>query len=150
MVSNTLFEIFFVKYAPKNAVKKYVINNITTDLTTGESSLELLTDFRPDVTVFSSGSIGFRMANLDSMTIPKDAMDLDVVAFLDQFEEFDYLASINGLLSYTLKTGVKENDAFNVTMPANTTGVERSDSIVLKYYLNGEIYYYFITITQVG
>lgn len=128
----------------------YVINNITTDLTTGESSLELLTDFRPDVTVFASGSIGFRMANLDSMTIPKDAMDLDVVAFLDQFEEFDYLASINGLLSYTLKTGVKENDAFNVTMPANTTGVERSDSIVLKYYLNGEIYFYFITITQEG
>lgn len=130
--------------------QRYVINNITTDLTTGETNLELLTDFRPDVTVFASGSIGFRMANLDSMTIPKDAMDLDVVAFIDQFEEFDYLASINGLLSYTLKTGVTDNDAFNVTMPANTTGVERSDSIVLKYYLDGEIYFYFITITQEG
>jgi hypothetical protein len=130
--------------------QRYVINNITTDLTTGESSLELLTDFRPDVTVFSSGSIGFRMSNYQNLVVPKDAMDMDIVAFIDQFEQFDYLASTNGLLSYILKTGVTDNDAFNVTMPANTTGVDRYDNVVLKYYLNGEIYYYFIFITQVG
>jgi hypothetical protein len=129
---------------------RYVINNITTDITTGESNLELLTDFRPTVDTFIGSNIGFRMANIDSMVIPKDAFALNIVAFLDQFEQFDYLASPNGLLSYTLKTGVTDNDDFNVTMPANATGVQRTDAVALKYYLDGELYYYFINITQEG
>jgi hypothetical protein len=35
-------------------------------------------------------------------------------------------------------------------MPVNTTGVERTDAVALKYYLDGEVYYYFIYITQEG
>ncbi len=129
---------------------RYVINNITTDITTGESNLELLTDFRPNAGAFIQSNIGFRMANVDSLTAPKDALDLNIVAFIDQFDEFDFIASPNGLLSYTLKTGVTANDDFNVTMPANTTGVERTDAVALKYYLDGEEYYYYIFITQEG
>lgn len=129
---------------------RYVINNITTDITTGESNLELLTDFRPSVDTFIGSLIGYRMANVDSLIAPKDALDLNIVAYLDQFEQFDFIASPNGLLSYTLKTGVTDNDEFNVTMPANATGVERTDAVALKYYLDGEIYYYYIFITQEG
>jgi hypothetical protein len=129
---------------------RYVINNITTDITTGESNLELLTDFRPNAGSFIQSNIGYRMANIDSIVVPKDAFALNIVAFIDQFDEFDYLASPNGLLSYTLKTGVTANDDFNVTMPANTTGLERTDAVALKYYLGGEEYYYYIYITQEG
>jgi len=146
------FELSNIKMNDRIVIKdaRYVINNITSDLTTGESNLELITDFRPTVMQFAGGTIGFRMANVDSLLISKDALDTNLVAYLDQFEQFDYLASPNGLLSYTLKTGVTDNDEFNVTMPANTTGVERTDAVALKYYLDGELYYYFIYITQEG
>jgi len=146
------FELSNIKMNDRVVIKdqRYVINNITTDITTGESSIELLTDFRPSVASFAGGTIGFRMANVDSLQISKDALDTNIVAFLDQFEQFDYLASPNGLLSYTLKTGVTDNDEFNVTMPVNITGVERTDAVALKYYLDGEVYYYFIYITQEG
>jgi hypothetical protein len=146
------FEISNIAINDRIVIKdaRYVINNITTDITTGESNLELLTDFRPTVMQYAGGTIGFRMANVDSLVVPKDALDIDIVAFIDQFEQFDYLASPNGLLSYILKTGVTDNDEFNVTMPANATGVQRTDSVVLKYYLDGELYYYFINITQEG
>lgn len=146
------FELSNIKMNDRVVIKdqRYVINNITTDITTGESSLELLTDFRPSVLSFAGGTIGFRMANVDSLQVSKNALDTNIVAFLDQFEQFDYLASPNGLLSYTLKTGVTDNDEFNVTMPVNTTGVERTDAVALKYYLEGEVYYYFIYITQEG
>jgi hypothetical protein len=146
------FELSNIKMNDRVVIKdqRYVINNITTDITTGESSLELLTDFRPSVLSFAGGTIGFRMANVDSLQVSKNALDTNIVAFLDQFEQFDYLASPNGLLSYVLKTGVTDNDEFNVTMPVNTTGVERTDAVALKYYLDGEVYYYFIYITQEG
>ena len=133
--------------------KRYVINNVTTDLTTGECDFELMTDFRPTPyggLQFVGTTIGFRMSNIQNINITKDALDTDIVVFKGEYEQFDYLASINGLLTYTLKTGVTDNDAFNLTMSANTSGVERTDSVVIKYYLNGDIYYYFINITQAG
>lgn len=133
--------------------KRYVINNVTTDLTTGECDFELMTDFRQGINgqvSFVGTSIGFRMSNIESINIPKDALNIDIVAFIGEFEQFDYIASPNGLLTYVLKTGVTENEEFNLTMAANTTGVERSDSVVLKYYLDGEEYYYFINVIQEG
>lgn len=130
--------------------KKYVINNITTDLTTGECDIELMTDFRPSVGNFIGSQIGFRMSNIESINIPKDALTLDIVVYKGEFEQFDYVASPNGILSYTLKTGVTENESFTLTIPTNSSGVERNDSVVIKYYLNGEEYFYFINVIQAG
>ena len=130
--------------------KKYVINNITTDLTTGECDIELMTDFRPSVGNFIGSQIGFRMSNIESINIPKNALTLDIVVYKGEFEQFDYVASPNGILSYTLKTGVTENESFTLTIPTNSSGVERNDSVVIKYYLNGEEYFYFINVIQAG
>lgn len=130
--------------------KKYVINNITTDLTTGECDIELMTDFRPSVSSFIGNEIGFRMSNIDSINIPKNALTLDIVVYKGEFEQFDYVASPNGILSYDLKTGVTESESFSLTISANTSGIERTDSVVIKYYLDGEEYYYFINVTQAG
>jgi hypothetical protein len=133
--------------------KRYVINNVTTDLTTGECDFELMTDFRKGINgqiSFVGTGIGFRMSNIESINIPKDALNVDIVVFKGEFEQFDYVASPNGLLTYVLKTGVTETEEFNLTMPANTTGVERSDSVVIKYYLDGQEYYYFINVIQGG
>lgn len=133
--------------------KRYVINNVTTDLTTGECDFELMSDFRKGINgqiSFAGTSIGFRMSNIEVINIPKDALDVDIVVFKGEFEQFDYVASPNGLLSYTLKTGVTETEEFNLTMAANTTGVERTDSVIIKYYLDGEEYYYYINVIQQG
>lgn len=133
--------------------KRYVINNVTTDLTTGECDFELISDFRPNPyggLQFAGTTIGFRMSNIETISITKDALNTDIVVFKGEFEEFDYVASANGLLSYTLKTGVTETESFNLTMSANTTGVERTDSVVIKYYLNGEEFFYYIKVIQAG
>jgi hypothetical protein len=133
--------------------KRYVINNVTTDLTTGECDFELMTDFRKGINgqiSFVGTGIGFRMSNIEVINIPKDALNVDIVVFKGEFEQFDYVASPNGLLTYVLKTGVTETEEFNLTMPANTTGVERTDYVVIKYYLDGEEYYYYIIVNQGG
>lgn len=133
--------------------KRYVINNVTTDLTTGECDFELMTDFREGINgqiSFVGTGIGFRMSNIEVINIPKDALDVDIVVFKGEFEQFDYVASPNGLLTYVLKTGVTETEEFNLTMSANTTGVERTDYVVIKYYLDGEEYYYYIIVNQEG
>jgi hypothetical protein len=42
-----------------------------------------------------------------------------------------------GFLTYPLSSDNDTDIIFEVTIPANATAVERSDSLALQYYLNG-------------
>jgi hypothetical protein len=112
--------------------KRYLINTMTTDLTTGEVNLELINDFR-DVT---ENTTYLRYANIMVMQVDNTAQKVEFIIYRNNYDTFNVVAS-GGFLTYPLSSDNDTDIIFEVTIPANTSGVERSDSLALQYYLNG-------------
>ena len=127
--------------------KRYLINSFTTDLTTGEASFELLTDYRG---VNAINTVGYRFASMENIQTNKDALVFDLVIYLNDSDKFDIKASTS-FLSYTVTTNNTTDVTLTVTIPANGTGVDRNGAIGLDYYANGSIYKtQYIIVTQTG
>jgi hypothetical protein len=127
--------------------KRYLINSFTTDLTTGETDLELLTDYRG---VDAASTVGYRFSSMQNIQTDKEELIFDLELYLNDYDAFGVKASIDFLV-YT-SGGFNYNDTtLQVTVPENTTGLDRSTFITLEYYLNGlkdkEEY---IIVTQTG
>lgn len=114
--------------------KRYIINNMTTDLTTGEASLELLTDYRG---INAASSVGYRFASLSSVQVDKTEQTIEEVIYLNDYDSF----MLKGALSYLnyTTTGLDETSdlVLIVDIPENTSGVDRYDQIGIEYYTNG-------------
>jgi hypothetical protein len=111
--------------------KRYLINTMTTDLTTGEVDFELINDFRD-----LNGAVARQFSNLAGLEIDNTLHNIEFLIFRTDYDKFDVVAS-GGFLSYPLSADNEDDIVLKVTIPANTTGVERDDSIALQYYRNG-------------
>lgn len=111
--------------------KRYLINTMTTDLTTGEVDFELINDFR-DI----NGAVARRFSNLAGLELDNTLHNIEFLIFRTDYDTFDVVAS-GGFLSYPLSADNEDDIVLKVTIPANTTGVERDDSVALQYYKNG-------------
>jgi len=112
--------------------KRYLINTMTTDLTTGEVNLELINDFR-DIT---ENTTYLRYANIMVMQVDNTAQKVEFIIYRNNYDTFNVVAS-GGFLTYPLSSDNDVDIIIEVTIPANTSGIERSDSLALQYYLNG-------------
>ena len=113
--------------------KRYLINSFTTDLTTGETDLELLTDYRG---VNAASSVGYRIASMENIQTNNQALTFEVVIYLNDYETFD-VKSPAGFLTYTDSNNNKTDITLSVTVPANATGVDRYDLVILDYKIGG-------------
>ena len=113
--------------------KRYIINSFTTDLTTGETDLELLTDYRG---VNAASTVGYRFSSMQNIQTDKEALTFDLELYLNDYEKFGVKGSIDFLV-YTAGGFNYKDTTLTVTVPLNTTGVDRSTFITLEYYLNG-------------
>jgi hypothetical protein len=107
--------------------KKYIINQFTADLTTGEVDFELISDFRE---VTNSTAIGGKFALKQLFTIDNTAQDLEVTILKLNSEKYDveYLdTSYESLDNYT-------DGTFIVPIDANTTGDIAYKQIIVTYY----------------
>jgi hypothetical protein len=111
--------------------KRYLINTMTTDLTTGQVDFELINDFRD-----LNGAVARQFSNLAGLEIDNTLHNIEFLIFKTDYDTFDVVAS-GGFLSYPLSADNEDDIVLKVTIPANTTGVERDDSIALQYYRNG-------------
>ena len=111
--------------------KRYTINSMTTDLTSGEVNLELLNDFR-----VIDGSPLLRYSNMTALSVDNTAQVVQFLIYKINYDTFDTVTS-GGFLSYPIRIGNDTDIVLNVTIPANTSGIERDDSIALQYYKNG-------------
>jgi hypothetical protein len=111
--------------------KRYLINTMTTDLTTGEVDFELINDFRD-----LNGAVARQFSNLAGLEIDNTLHNIEFLIFRTDYDKFDVVTS-GGFLSYPLSADNEDDIVLKVTIPANTTGVERDDSIALQYYRNG-------------
>jgi hypothetical protein len=107
--------------------KRYTINKFTTDLTTGETTLELLTDYRA-----GNVPIGNRYASEDLYIVSAEAQELDIMVLMGGFE---FAATDNPLESWIDYDIVERTENFNLTISieANTTGEERIAYVVVEY-----------------
>jgi len=127
--------------------KRYLINSFTTDLTTGETDFELLTDYRG---VNAASTVGYRFADMETVQTDKAALIFEQEIYLNDYDSFSIKAPTS-FLSYTHTSDNKTDVLLTVTVPANSTGVDRTDVIILEYKLNGATAKTeYITVIQTG
>jgi hypothetical protein len=111
--------------------KRYTINSMTTDLTSGDVNLELLNDFR-----VIDGSPLLRYSDKTALSVDNTAQVVQFLIYKINYDTFDTVTS-GGFLTYPITADNDADIVLNVTIPANTSGIERDDSIALQYYKNG-------------
>jgi hypothetical protein len=113
--------------------KRYIINSFTTDLTTGETDLELLTDYRG---VDAASTVGYRFASMDIIQTDKEELTFDLEIYLNDYDSFNVKAS-TGYLIYSDPTNNTSDINLTVTVPENTTGLDRTELITIQYKIGG-------------
>jgi len=113
--------------------KRYIINNFTTDLTTGEVNLELITDYRG---VNAASTVGYRYANYSEIQTDKAPLNVDVIIYLNDYDSFGIKGAENYLI-YTVASDLKEDYVLNFDIPSNGGGLDRYDKIGIEYFKNG-------------
>lgn len=107
--------------------KKYIINTYTTDLTTGEVDLELISDFR-EVASTTTGSGRFALKQI--FNIDNTAQDLEITILKLNSESYDVINSDTGYSSI----GNQSDATFIVPISHNTTGDIAFKQIEIGYY----------------
>ncbi|CAB5223954.1 hypothetical protein UFOVP388_38 [uncultured Caudovirales phage] len=114
--------------------RRYIINSFTTDLTTGETNFDLVTDYRG---VNAVSTVGYRYANLPLAQIDAEIQTINFVIYLNDYDKFDIQPPVD-FLDYTPETDLDQDFNLEVFIDKNF-GAERTDSIVIDYYKNGTI-----------
>jgi hypothetical protein len=112
--------------------KRYTINTMTVDLTTKETTFELLSDFRQ----FTDANLGLRNTNIQNLVIDNTAQDIEVQVFLNQSDLWRSKAAAGFLLgTYTSGGNVYKDGLLNISIPANATAADRTDNILIEYFI---------------
>jgi len=113
--------------------KRYIINSFTTDLTSGEATFELITDYRG---FDSSSTIGYRFANIERVEVDNLSQKVDTSIFRNDYDTFKIVTG-GSFLIYPTSVDNKSDLDIQLTVPTNTTGLDRTDSMVIEYYNDG-------------
>ena len=106
--------------------KKYIINTFTTDLTTGEVDLELISDFRE----IAGSGVNDRFALQSTFNIDNTAQDLEITILKLNSESYDVTYAPT---SYSIMGKVNDS-SFIVPIDANGTGNPVLKQIEIGYY----------------
>lgn len=101
--------------------KKYTINKLVVELTSGEATLELLTDFRPTI---------LTVTNPDIIILDADSSDVEIFLSTAGRSEIDMKSSADAWIVYD-DTIVSNSDFnLNVFIDKNNSGVQRTGYII--------------------
>ena len=112
--------------------KRYLINTMNTDLTSGEVNLELINDFRD----ISQNTTYLRYSNIPFLQVDNTAQEVQFIIYRNNYDFFD-MKNPAGFLSYPITTNNDTDILVNVTIPANATAADRIDNVIMEYYKNG-------------
>lgn len=113
------------------ANKRYVINTMNINLSTGEVNLELLNDFRP-----IENENADRYTNLPILIVDNTEQIIDYIIYIGNYDSFDVKVPTDFLI-YTTSTDNTNDINLQVTIPENVLAIERFDSVVLEYFKDG-------------
>jgi hypothetical protein len=112
--------------------KRYLINTMNTDLTSGEVNLELINDFRD----ISQNTTYLRYSNIPQLIVDNTAQVVQYIIYRNNYDTFDVKLSTD-FLSYAITTDNDTDILLNVTIPANATAADRNDIVILEYFKGG-------------
>ena len=110
--------------------KRYTINTMTVDLITKETTFELLSDFRQ----FTDLNIGLRNSNITNLVLDNTEQEVELQIFLNDSDYWQAKTATGFLTGAYFKDKTYLDGILNVSVPENTTGVERSGNVVIEYY----------------
>jgi hypothetical protein len=115
--------------------KRYTINKLNADLTTGETTLELLTDYRD-----GEVAIGNRYSSEDIYFVSNQAQTFEIMLLATNGQVLETISIDSPFVFYDEIT-YSENTILEVTILENTTGIERSGvvRIAINEFQNIEI-----------
>lgn len=119
--------------------KKYIINNFTTNLTTGESDFELITDFRA-----VAGQVGSRFAIQENYRLTAVSQDIEVGLLIGNYDELT--ASYEGTPIFG--SVVTSDINVNITIPTNTTSDYLLTQLEVVYYKDSTTTTRYVNIIQ--
>jgi hypothetical protein len=108
--------------------KKYTINSMKCDLITGEVDMELLSDYR----TIGQVTIGNRYSFEDFYQVPAEESTFEMLVLMADSLGFASVLSEFDWITYSLEE-FNENGILNVNISENTTGVERTGYVSLRY-----------------
>jgi hypothetical protein len=113
--------------------KRYIINTMTPELTSGETSFELILD---NSAATDEGSQVLRLTNIQTMLLDNTAQEIELQIFLQNFDLWRSKVAAGYLAgTYTSGGNQYKDGLLNVAVPANTTGVNRTDDVLVEYYI---------------
>jgi hypothetical protein len=111
---------------------------MTPELTTGETSFELILDNSPTLTGAQSEIL--RLSNLNTLDLDNTAQVIEAQIFLSDFDLWRSKLATGFLAgTYTSGGNVYKDGLLTVSVPANTTGSDRTDNILIEYFKGAEI-----------
>ena len=110
--------------------KRYVINKMTTNLSTKECNIELLNDFR---NILTDGSVN-RNTNLQSLFLDNTAQDIQLQVYLQDRTLWRSKLAVGFLNGTYFKGNTYADGIMDISIPINTSGVDRQDEILIEYY----------------
>lgn len=107
---------------------RYIINSFTSDLTSGETSFELINDYR----TLGYDSVGYRYSNIELLNVDNTAQEFQLDLFLGMFKQFS-IKTLSGFIS-SPTSGVQYQDtSIIVSITANATAAERTENITITF-----------------
>jgi len=113
--------------------KRYTINTMTVDLTTKETTFELLSDFRQ----FTDSNVGLRNTNIDNLVINNTAQEVQLQVFLNDSDFWNAKASFGFLAGSYFQDDTFKDGLLEVSVPANATAADRTGNIVIEFTRDG-------------
>jgi hypothetical protein len=105
---------------------------MTIDLTSGETNLELITDYRG---LNAASSVGYKFASLQLFQVDKKAQTVEEIIYLNDYDKFT-LKGAENFVTYTPTSDNKTDISLSISIPENTSGVDRRDRVGIEYYTN--------------
>jgi hypothetical protein len=127
--------------------KRYVINTMTTDLSTKESSFELILDNSNEISTADNAVL--RLSNINTMTLNNTAQSIELQIFLKDNDLWRAKNAVGYLVgSYAFGTNFHKDGLLNISVPANATAANRTDNVIIEYFKGAESFEIKIQINQ--
>jgi hypothetical protein len=115
--------------------KRYIINQFTADITSGETDLELINDYR---NADAALTVGYRFSSSDVIMVDNTAKDVEYVIYLNEYDSFNILPDTGTVfVRWSDSTDNIQDANLLVTIDANASGLDRTEAIGVEYFRNG-------------
>ena len=120
---------------------------MTPKLSTKETEFELVLDNSPNIPPNSNDVL--RMSNITTLNLDNTAQEIEAQIFLKDNDLWRAKNAI-GFLAATYPFGANfyKDGLLTVSVPANATGLERQDGILIEFYKGGISFTFTIPVTQ--